>query len=166
GITLSPGGNQKDNVNFLIEDVRVGGARVGYGFSNNLDIENMMNFTLRRSEILDACSMFRSQGAFIENVLGEKIEENYMDSNGLTTCGVLTSGSGQAQNIYSTVRTKCVRAFGNVISNAHGNGFEMRYGGVFQNNFMYKNNTDLNWGVTKGGSVEGKELPLGVSGQI
>lgn len=160
GITIFPNGNVADNANILIEDVRV------QGFSNNFDIENTTNFTLRRSEVLDACGNFRSQGMYLATNNGIKLEENFFDDNGIAACGKPGVGSPQAQGIYNQIDNHCSRFFGNVITRSLGTGLQARTGGVVQNNLFAADNTSMTWGSCNGGCSEGKVLPLGVTGQI
>jgi hypothetical protein len=144
----------------LVEDVKIN------GFQKGLDIESGADVVVRRSEILDSCGGFRSQGMYVQSLTGITIDENYMDQNGLQTCGDATSGSPQGQGIYIQSFNACFRARGNVLTRSLGNTLEARIGGDVQGNVFVGSNAALNYGFVLGGSIEGKQMPRGVYGAV
>lgn len=149
-----------DGTNVLIEDVKVN------GFQKNMDLEDVTNLMVRRSEITNACGAYRAQGIYFATNKGVLLDENFMDNNGLQTCGVATSGSPQAQGVYSQIDESCFRATGNVMSRSLGNTLEDRTGGVVTGNVFVGSQTALNFGECLGGCIEGKQLPRGVYGSV
>lgn len=155
GITIS-----NACTNCLIEDVKVN------GFQKGMDLEQNTNLNVRRNEIINSCGGYRSQGIYAATNKGIKLEQNYMDRNGLQICGNISSGSPEGQGVYVQSDNACFRAFGNVVSRSLGNTLEARVGGIIEGNVFIGSSTALNYGLALGGSVEGKTSPRGVYGDI
>ena len=144
----------------LVEDVKIN------GFQKGMDVENGTDVVVRRSQILNSCGGYRSQGIYVQAMRGFTLDENAMDQNGLQECGVPTSGSPQGQGVYVQSFNACFRARGNVFARSLGNTLEARVGGDVEGNVFVGSSTALNYGLALGGSVEGKTMPMGVYGQV
>jgi len=156
GITLASSSIQS----VLVEDVKIN------GFQKGMDLESGTDFVVRRSEIVNSCGGYRSQGIYIQSVTGITLDENYMDQNGLQTCGDPTSGSPEGQGVYVQSFNACFRAEGNVLTRSLGNTLEARIGGDIEGNVFIGSSTALNYGYTLGGSIEGKTMNRGVYGKV
>jgi hypothetical protein len=155
GITLS----SSTLAHVLVEDVKIN------GFQKGMDIESCTDAVVRRSEIVNSCGGYRSQGIYVQSVDGFTLDENMMDLNGLQTCGK-PIGSPEGQGVYVQSVNACFRARGNVLSRSLGNTLEARVGGEVSGNVFIGSATALNYGYVLGGSIEGKTMPRGVYGQI
>jgi hypothetical protein len=156
GITLT----STSFAHVLVEDVKID------GFQKGMDIESGSDAVVRRSEIVNSCGGYRSQGIYAQGLSGFTLDENAMDQNGLQKCGDPTSGSPQGQGVYVQSIDACFRARGNVLSRSLGNTLEARLGGEVTGNVFIGSATALNYGFALGGSIEGKTMPRGVYGQV
>lgn len=127
--------------NILVEDCRVA------GYSFNFNLNGPRNFTLRRSQILDAytgtTSSTKAQGIFAVNVNGLYIEENLFDHNGWRSGIELPEGVGQPNginhNLYISTGTKNAVIRDNIIARAASHGIQLRPGGRIERNLFIDN---------------------------
>ncbi len=156
GITLT----SASLAHVLVEDVKIN------GFQKGMDVESGADVVVRRSQIVNSCGGYRSQGIYAQSLTGFTLDENSMDQNGLQVCGDPTSGSPEGQGVYVQSMDACFRARGNVFSRSLGNTLEARVGGDVEGNVFIGSNTALNYGLVLGGSIEGKTMPRGVYGRV
>ena len=139
--------------NILIEDCAV------RFYTGNMNIEpqsgNLANFTLRRSEVLNAYSYTdagHSQGLYIDNTNGILIEDNVFDHNGwnATIAGAVPTIFNH--NMYIQYDNTGVVVRNNISSDASSHGIMDRPGGIVTGNLCLNDPISIsvgnNYGVT------------------
>jgi hypothetical protein len=154
--------------NLLIEDTRV------QGFNNNIVLDAQgaghSNLVIRRSQILDAYNIggaLHSQGIYVANVGGILIEESIFDHNGwLNRDKEPGKNTIYNHNLYIQATNRCATFRKSVVS--HGDGLQMRAGGLVEDSLFIWNSMALTFGAVNGDALKPgfQEIPPGVSGHV
>ena len=132
--------------NLLIEDCRIEGFPVNVVCQASGE-GDFRNFAIRRSVIVDSWStQGHSQGMFVSETTGVRIEENVFDHNGWDTGIPGADPTLFNQNVYLQTTATDVEFHGNVTSRASSAGVQMRSGGHASRNLVYANPLGMRFG--------------------
>jgi hypothetical protein len=126
---------------FLMEDCKFSfynGNAISYPNVSTGGMSN--NVILRRNVIVDSYNpQIHSQGLYVDNIINLVLEENLFDHNGWNS---MVSGAGANvfnHNIYINATSGQAILKGNIIARAASNGYQLRAGGVVEDNLLVAN---------------------------